>query len=149
MIRIEHIVFVHNMLCFRDMYSTIFAACFVGEVPAGMSLLVSGESSSVIQWTLTSPLFQCCLPHCGAKNDFLRNIAALYILHVCRLCFEKHVQDLAQIVTNDFKTELREENHWLLFAPIPVVILIEMLVSVNIMLVFTEFTRRFAPRVLL
>ena len=27
-----------------------------------------------------------------------------------------------QIVTNDFKTELREENHWLLFAPIPVLI---------------------------
>ena len=30
------------------------------------------------------------------------------------------LQDLVQIVTNDFKTELREENHWLLFAPIPV-----------------------------
>ena len=26
-----------------------------------------------------------------------------------------------QIVTNDFKTELREGNHWLLFAPIPVI----------------------------
>ena len=31
------------------------------------------------------------------------------------------LQDLVQIVTNDFKTEPREENHWLLFAPIPVV----------------------------
>ena len=45
------------------------------------------------------------------------------------------LQDLVQIVTNDFETELREvdansnqrfetelreENHWLLFAPIPV-----------------------------
>ena len=30
--------------------------------------------------------------------------------------------DLVQIVTNDFKTVLRGENHWLLFAPIPVVI---------------------------
>ena len=29
-------------------------------------------------------------------------------------------QPLVQIVTNDFKTELREANHWLLFAPIPV-----------------------------
>ena len=31
------------------------------------------------------------------------------------------LQDLVQIVTNGFKTELREDNHWLLFAPIPVV----------------------------
>ena len=30
------------------------------------------------------------------------------------------IQDSVQIVTNDFKTELRVENHWLLFAPIPV-----------------------------
>ena len=30
------------------------------------------------------------------------------------------LQDLVQIVTNDFKTELREENHWLLIAPVPV-----------------------------
>ena len=41
------------------------------------------------------------------------------------LCLEiciwlRVVQGLVQIVTNDFKTELREENHWLLFAPIPV-----------------------------
>ena len=32
--------------------------------------------------------------------------------HVCHC--------IVQIVTNDFKTELREENHWLLFVPIPV-----------------------------
>ena len=30
------------------------------------------------------------------------------------------LHDLVQLVTNEFKTELREENHWLLFAPIPV-----------------------------
>ena len=36
-------------------------------------------------------------------------------------CHIPDLQDLVQIVTNDFKTELREENHWLLFAPIPVV----------------------------
>ena len=30
------------------------------------------------------------------------------------------LQDLVQIITNDFKTELREENHWLLFALTPV-----------------------------
>ena len=30
------------------------------------------------------------------------------------------LQDLVQIVTNDFKTGLREENLWLLFAPFPV-----------------------------
>ena len=30
------------------------------------------------------------------------------------------MQDLVQIVANDFKTELREKNHWLLFEPIPV-----------------------------
>ena len=33
---------------------------------------------------------------------------------------EVKLQDLVQIVTNDFKTELRDENHWLLFAPFPV-----------------------------
>ena len=32
----------------------------------------------------------------------------------------ENVQDFVQIVTNDFKTELQQENHWLLFAPIPV-----------------------------
>ena len=32
------------------------------------------------------------------------------------------LQDLVQIVTSDFKSELRKENHWLLFAPIPVLI---------------------------
>ena len=31
-------------------------------------------------------------------------------------------QDFLRTVTNDFKTELREEHHWLLLAPIPVVI---------------------------
>ena len=34
--------------------------------------------------------------------------------------FNANLKDLVQIVTNDFKTELREENDWLLFAPIPV-----------------------------
>ena len=27
---------------------------------------------------------------------------------------------MVQIATKDFKVELREENHWYLFAPIPV-----------------------------
>ena len=40
--------------------------------------------------------------------------------HALRPSISRQVQDLVQIVTNDFKTELREENHWLLFAPIPV-----------------------------
>ena len=37
------------------------------------------------------------------------------------LC-QRWLHDLVQIVTNDFKTELQEENHWLLYAPIPVVL---------------------------
>ena len=45
-----------------------------------------------------------------AKAYFGKNIAVT-----------KTLVDLVQIVTKDFKTELREENHWLLFALIPVV----------------------------
>ena len=30
--------------------------------------------------------------------------------------------DANTVLTNDFKSELREEKHWLLFAPIPVAV---------------------------
>ena len=34
-------------------------------------------------------------------------------LHFSDLFYPLSLQDLVQIVTNDFKIELREENHWL------------------------------------
>ena len=41
----------------------------------------------------------------------------LLLIHIAKVLL---LQDLVQMVTNDFKTGLREENLWLLFAPTPV-----------------------------
>ena len=56
--------------------------------------------------------------HISLPSCFMVTLIGVWVYLYHGYCY---LLDLVQIVPNNFKTELREENHRLLFAPVPVI----------------------------